>query len=65
MHILLYSKTMAKKKIHVWRITEIRKKGYYIGSVEAATAEDAIKVAVKEFGLTAERAKRLVAQQEG
>jgi hypothetical protein len=56
---------MAKKaKTHVWRITELRKKGHYIGSVEVATADEAIKIAVKEFELPPERAKRLVAQRE-
>jgi hypothetical protein len=55
---------MPKKKLHVWRITEIRKKGHYIGSVEAATAEEAIKISVKEFALPPDRAKRLVAQRE-
>ena len=57
---------MAKKsKTYVWRITEIRKRGYYIGSVEATTADEAIKTAIEEFGLNPERAKRLVAQREG
>lgn len=54
---------MAKKK-HLRRIIEIRKKGAYIGSVEAATADEAIKVAAEEFELPPERAKRLIAQRE-
>jgi len=40
---------MAKKKLHVWRIVEIRKKGSYVGSVEAATADEAIKIAIECF----------------
>jgi hypothetical protein len=56
---------MAKKKLHAWRITELRKKGHYIGSVEATTADEAIKVAIKEFMIDSpERQKRLVAQRE-
>jgi hypothetical protein len=47
-------------KAYVWRITEIRKTGSYLGSVEAATADEAIKLAE----LPPDRAKRLVAQQE-
>jgi hypothetical protein len=57
---------MATKKLHVWRITELRKKGHYIGSVEDATAAEAIKVAIKEFMIdNPQRQKRLVAQREG
>ena len=59
---------MAKKpkkqpEEHVWRIIEIRKKGYYIGSVTAATADEAIALAIEEFGLNPQRAKRLVAER--
>jgi len=62
-HGVLYSAIMAKKpKTYTWRITEIREKD--LGSVEAASAEEAIKVAVEEYGLSPERAKRLVAQRE-
>jgi hypothetical protein len=61
---------MAKPKTNpktqrVWRITEIRKKGYYIGSVTAASAEEAIARAIEEFGISnPQRQKRLVAQPE-
>jgi len=55
---------MAKKRLYHWRITEIRKKGHYLGTVEAATAEEALARAAKEFDLPPERAKRLVAQRE-
>jgi hypothetical protein len=53
------------KKEHVWRITEIRSKGRYLGSVKASTLEQALEVAIKEFGLDEQRAKRLIAQREG
>jgi hypothetical protein len=61
---------MAKKpagtsRQHVWRITEIRKKGHYIGSVEAASADAAIARAIEEFEITdPQRQKRLAAQRE-
>jgi hypothetical protein len=57
---------MAKvaKPLPSWRITIIRKKGERLGTVEAATADEAIKVAIKEFGITdPERQRRLVAQR--
>ena len=50
---------------HVSRITEICKRGHYLGSVEASTANAAIKIATREFSLPPECAKRLVAQREG
>ena len=61
---------MAKKprdtsRQHVWRITEIRKKGHYLGSVTAADAEAAIARAIEEFEITDPlRQKRLAAQRE-
>ena len=40
-----------------------RKKGEHIGTVEAATADEAIKVAIKEFGITDPKRQRpLIAQ---
>ena len=39
-------------------------RGVRIGTVEAATAEEAIKVSIKEFAITdPERQRRLVAQR--
>jgi hypothetical protein len=53
----------AKKK-PTWRITLVRKKGERIGTVEAADADEAIKVAIKTFAITdRERQCRLVAQR--
>jgi hypothetical protein len=56
---------MAKKakEQSEWRITEIRAKGKVLGRVMAASAEEAIDAAVKEFEVSPERAKRLVAQR--
>ena len=54
---------MAKKpQDREWRITEVRAKGHYLGTVSAPTLEEALKVAAKEVGLSDQRAKRLVAQ---
>ena len=59
------AKKSKPKTTHLWRITEIRKKGAYIGMVEAATDDEAIKVAIQEFMIDSpERQKRLVAQRE-
>jgi hypothetical protein len=48
-----------------WRVVEIRKKGQYIGRVKADSADEAVKIATEEYGLSPVRAKRLVAQREG
>jgi hypothetical protein len=53
-----------KKPGPTWRITEIRKKGESLGTVEAANADEAIETAIKLFGITdPERRRRLVAQK--
>jgi hypothetical protein len=55
-----------KKPGPTWHITVLRKKGESLGTVEAADADEAIKVAVKLFGITdPERRRRLVAQRVG
>jgi hypothetical protein len=41
-----------------WRITLIRAKGSPVGTIEAATAEEAAEL----FGITGEQRKRLIAQ---
>jgi hypothetical protein len=53
------------KKLPTWRITLIRNRsGVRIGTVEAATAEEAIKIAIRQYGITdPERQRRLVAQR--
>jgi hypothetical protein len=41
----------------------VRKRGRYIGTVEAADADEAIKVAIREYDITdPERQRRLTAQ---
>jgi hypothetical protein len=52
------------KKTPKWRITVLRKQGERIGTVEAADADEAIKVAIETFAITdRERQRRLVAQR--
>jgi hypothetical protein len=51
-----------KKPLREWRITLIRKKGQYLGRVEAPDAESAIKRAIEEFGVDEAHRSRLVAQ---
>lgn len=51
------------KQLRRWRIVLIRKPGQYLGTVEAADAEGAIKVAIKEFGIDDhDRQRRLTAR---
>jgi hypothetical protein len=53
-----------KKPGPTWRITELRKKGESLGTVEAADADQAIEMAIKLFGITdPERWRRLIAQK--
>jgi len=55
----------AANKLPSWRITLIRDHGgVRIGTVEAATAEEAIETAIRAYGITdPERRRRLVAQR--
>ena len=55
---------MAKvaKELPEWRITEIRQRGYTLGQVHAATADEAIETAIREFSIVEpHRQRRLVA----
>jgi hypothetical protein len=53
------------KKLPTWHITLIRSRsGVCIGTVEAVTAEEAIKIAIRNYGITdPEQQCRLVAQR--
>jgi len=54
---------MAKKPKDIeWRVSEVRSKAYYLGTVTAPTLDEALKAAAREFGLSDQRAKRLIAQ---
>jgi hypothetical protein len=47
-----------------WRVAIIRKRGEYLGTVEAVDKEAAEAAAVKAFDLTDEQRKRLVVQEQ-
>jgi predicted chitinase len=56
---------MAKKTEYSWRIVRIRAKGAYVGTVVAATADEAIKKAIEEYAITdPQQQARLMAQRE-
>ncbi|HXI36771.1 MAG TPA: hypothetical protein VNH80_07650 [Burkholderiales bacterium] len=58
-----FSRIKKPKHSRRWRIVLIRKRGEYVGEVEAADAESAIKAAIKEFEIDdADRQRRLAAQ---
>jgi hypothetical protein len=57
------ARVTAKKKPK-WRITLLRKRGERIGTVEAANADEAIKIAIEKFEIAdRERQRRLVAER--
>jgi hypothetical protein len=48
-----------------WRVSIIRKRGQYLGTVEAPSEEAAEAAAVAEFDLSDEQRRRLVVQERG
>jgi hypothetical protein len=51
------------KATAVWQISRVAKKAIYLGQVEAADAETAIRTAIKKFDIDAEHQGRLVARR--
>jgi hypothetical protein len=49
-------------KLRSWRVSIIRKRGQYLGTVEAPNVKAAEAAAVAEFGLSDEQRRRLVVQ---
>ena len=47
----------------VWQISRVAKKAVYLGKVEAADAETAIKAAIKKFDIKPEHQDRLAARR--
>lgn len=46
-----------------WRVTLVRAKGQHIGTVEARSADEAIKRAIEEYSITdPNQQRRLIAQ---
>jgi hypothetical protein len=50
-------------KLRTWRISIIRKRGQYLGTVEAPNERAAQAVAMAEFDLSDEQRRRLVVQE--
>jgi hypothetical protein len=53
------SKTPPKKTLRSWRVTLLRQRGHYLGTVEALDAEAAEAAAIEQFNLTDEQQTRL------
>jgi hypothetical protein len=49
--------------LRIWRIAIIRKRGEFLGVVEAPDRETAAVVAAKQFNLSDEERERLVVQE--
>jgi len=47
----------------VWQISRVAKKAIYLGQVEAADAETAIRMAIKKFDIDPEHQDRLAARR--
>jgi hypothetical protein len=50
-------------KLRSWRVSLIRKRGQYLGTVEAPNEKAAETAAVAEFDLSAEQRQRLVVSE--
>ena len=57
------ARTAKPKAPAVWQISRVAKKAIYLGQVEAADAETAIKAAIKKYDIAAEHQARLAARR--
>jgi hypothetical protein len=51
-------------KLRIWRVSIIRKRGQYLGTIEAPNENAAEATAVAEFDLSDEQRRRLVVSQQ-
>jgi hypothetical protein len=51
-------------KLRIWRVSIIRKRGQYLGTIEAPNENAAEAAAVAEFDLSDEQRRRLVVSQQ-
>jgi hypothetical protein len=51
-------------KLRSWRVSIIRKRGQYLGTVEAPNEKAAEAAAVAEFNLSDEQLRRLIVQEQ-
>ena len=56
-------RTAKPKTPAVWQISRVAKKAIYLGQVEAADAETAIKAAINKFDIDPEYQARLAARR--
>ena len=56
-------RTAKPKAPAVWQISRVAKKAIYLGQVEAADAETAIKAAIEKFDIEPEHQDRLAARR--
>jgi hypothetical protein len=59
------SKKPPKKTLRSWRVSILRQRAQYIGTVKAPDARAAEAAAVKQFLLDDEQRKRLAVREEG
>ena len=57
-------KKASAAKLRTWRVSILRSRAEYLGTVEAPDAQAAEAVAAETFKLTGERRKRLVVREE-
>ena len=57
------ARTAKPKATAVWQISRVAKKAIYLGKVEAADAEAAIKRAIEKFEIAAEHQNCLAARR--
>ena len=57
------ARTAKPKAPAVWQISRVAKKAIYLGQVEAADAETAIKRAIEKYDIAAEHQARLAARR--
>ena len=60
---MLRPKGSAPQPIRIWRVAIIRKRGEFLGVVEAPDRETAEAVAAKQFKLSDEQRERLAVQE--
>jgi hypothetical protein len=61
--VSLVKKLLRPAKLRTWRISIIRKRGQYLGTVEAPDEKAAEAAAVAEFDLSVEQRRRLVVSE--
>ena len=53
-----------KKKLRSWRVSILRERARYLGTVQAINERSAVAAAIAQFHLDKEQRKRLVVREE-